>query len=311
MIDLTSENIRKTAKATGFIKDNLEKVMRLIDILETIFLTKWKDKFVLKGGTAINMFYMGMPRLSVDIDLDYIGKSKEEMLADKEAIATYLKNSLYQKYYSFSNASKSYYGLDSYVLQYLNNAGNKDVIKIEINYLDRTHIFPVNQKNVNVLGYKGTTKISILNKYELYGSKLAALIDRSKPRDVYDVYQMIKSHLLENTEILKKCLIFYNCIGGDANIIDFNIDKFDAMSKRDFDRMLKPMLSKDEKFDYKKTIGEIQQFLKKLLCFTDDERLFVEEFKNKKYKPEKLFDDQNVISRLCWHPMAIWRCDSK
>lgn len=83
------------------------------------------------------------------------------------------------------------------------------------------------------------------------------------------------------------------------------------MSKRDFDRMLKPMLSKDEKFDYKKTIGEIQQFLKKLLCFTDDERLFVEEFKNKKYKPEKLFDDQNVISRLCWHPMAIWRCDSK
>lgn len=310
MIDLTSENIRKTAKATGFIKDNVEKVMRLIDILETIFLTKWKDKFVLKGGTAINMFYMGMPRLSVDIDLDYIGKSKEEMLADKEAIATYLKNSLYQKYYSFSNANKSYYGLDSYVLQYLNNAGNKDVIKIEINYLDRTHIFPVNQKNVNVLGYKGTTKISILNEYELYGSKLAALIDRSKPRDVYDVYQMIKSHLLENTEILKKCLIFYNCIGGDANIIDFNIDKFDAMSKRDFDRMLKPMLSKDEKFDYKKTIGEIQQFLKKLLCFTDDERLFVEEFK-KKYKPEKLFDDQNVISRLCWHPMAIWRCDSK
>lgn len=285
--------------------------MRLIDILETIFLTKWKDKFVLKGGTAINMFYMGMPRLSVDIDLDYIGKSKEEMLVDKEAIATYLKNSFYQKYYSFSNASKSYYGLDSYVLQYLNNAGNKDVIKIEINYLDRTHIFPVNQKNVNVLGYKGTTKISILNEYELYGSKLAALIDRSKPRDVYDVYQMIKSHLLENTEILKKCLIFYNCIGGDANIIDFNIDKFDAMSKRDFDRMLKPMLSKDEKFDYKKTIGEIQQFLKKLLCFTDDERLFVEEFKNKKYKPEKLFDDQNVISRLCWHPMAIWRCDSK
>lgn len=51
--------------------------MRLIDILETIFLTKWKDKFVLKGGTAINMFYMGMPRLSVDIDLNYIGKSKE------------------------------------------------------------------------------------------------------------------------------------------------------------------------------------------------------------------------------------------
>lgn len=42
MIDLTSENIRKIAKATGFIKDNVEKVMRLIDILElSIYLKQF------------------------------------------------------------------------------------------------------------------------------------------------------------------------------------------------------------------------------------------------------------------------------
>ena len=46
MIDLTSDNIRAIAKTTGFIKDNVEKVMRLIDILEEIFSTKWKDKLV-------------------------------------------------------------------------------------------------------------------------------------------------------------------------------------------------------------------------------------------------------------------------
>lgn len=109
MIDLTSDNIRAIAKTTGFIKDNVEKVMRLIDILEEIFSTKWKDKLVLKGGTAINMFYMDMPRLSVDIDLDYMGNDREEMLADKEALAIYLKNSLFQKNYSLSNASKSYF----------------------------------------------------------------------------------------------------------------------------------------------------------------------------------------------------------
>lgn len=37
MIDLTADNIRAIAKTTGFIKDNVEKVMRLIDILEAIF----------------------------------------------------------------------------------------------------------------------------------------------------------------------------------------------------------------------------------------------------------------------------------
>src|SRR5690554_2539197 len=30
------------------------------------------DVFALKGGTAINLFYRGMPRLSVDIDLTYL-----------------------------------------------------------------------------------------------------------------------------------------------------------------------------------------------------------------------------------------------
>lgn len=311
MIDLTADNIRKTAKVTGFIKDNVEKVMRLIDILETVFSTKWKDKLVLKGGTAINMFYMGMSRLSIDIDLDYIGIDREEMLADKETLATYLKDSLFQKNYSLSNASKSYFGLDSYVLQYLNNAGNRDVIKIEINYLNRTHIFPVNKKKVDVLGYKGETEISVLNEYELYGSKLAALIDRSKPRDVYDVYRMIQSCILKDTETLKKCLIFYNCVGGDASILDFHIDKFNIMSKRDFDRMLKPMLLKSEKFDYKTAINEIQQYLDKLLCFTAAERLFVEEFRDKKYFPEKLFESNSIVLRLAWHPMAFWKCGKK
>ncbi|MHB1664461.1 MAG: nucleotidyl transferase AbiEii/AbiGii toxin family protein [bacterium] len=30
------------------------------------------DRFALKGGTAINLFFRNMPRLSVDIDLVYL-----------------------------------------------------------------------------------------------------------------------------------------------------------------------------------------------------------------------------------------------
>jgi hypothetical protein len=39
--------------------------------------------FALKGGTAINLFYRGMPRLSVDIDLTYLPvRSRAESLAE-------------------------------------------------------------------------------------------------------------------------------------------------------------------------------------------------------------------------------------
>ena len=72
MINLSQKNVVKIAKETNFIKDNVEKVMRLADILEFVFTSKWKDKLALKGGTAINMFYPNLPRLSVDIDLTYI-----------------------------------------------------------------------------------------------------------------------------------------------------------------------------------------------------------------------------------------------
>ena len=125
MINLAQKNVVKIAKETNFIKDNVEKVMRLADILEFVFTSKWKDKLALKGGTAINLFYRELPRLSVDIDLDYIGDTKEEMEKDKEELWNFLQMALFQKNYSLSPQSKRYFALDSAVFQYINNAGNQ------------------------------------------------------------------------------------------------------------------------------------------------------------------------------------------
>jgi hypothetical protein len=35
---------------------------------------------VLKGGTALNLFVLDVPRLSVDIDLNYIGAADRETM---------------------------------------------------------------------------------------------------------------------------------------------------------------------------------------------------------------------------------------
>ena len=85
--------LEKVARETGFIRDNLEKVIRLSNILEFLVSDdNLKGKVVLKGGTAINLTVFDMPRLSVDIDLDYCCNSdKDTMMADRAALIPVLK----------------------------------------------------------------------------------------------------------------------------------------------------------------------------------------------------------------------------
>ena len=84
MINLSQKNVVKIAKETNIINHRRRKGYEPCNILEFVFTSKWKDKLVLKGGTAINLFYRELPRLSVDIYLYYIGDTKEEMEKDEE-----------------------------------------------------------------------------------------------------------------------------------------------------------------------------------------------------------------------------------
>lgn len=71
---LSSDRLLQEANATGFRPESLEKVLRLIGLLNAIFrLPDLASRLVLKGGTALNLFLFDLPRLSVDIDQNYIG----------------------------------------------------------------------------------------------------------------------------------------------------------------------------------------------------------------------------------------------
>lgn len=51
----------------------LEKVTRLLEILERLDKQDGvRDRYALKGGTALNLFVLPLPRLSVDIDLNFV-----------------------------------------------------------------------------------------------------------------------------------------------------------------------------------------------------------------------------------------------
>ena len=85
----TSEKeLMKEAEKTGFRPEIMEKVWHLMAILDGISVHPFlKDRLVLKGGTALNLFFFDLPRLSVDIDLNYVGKlDRQEMLLERPEV---------------------------------------------------------------------------------------------------------------------------------------------------------------------------------------------------------------------------------
>ena len=81
-MEISKKELLREALETGFRPEIMEKVWHLMAILNGISIHPFlKDRLVLKGGPALNLFFFDLPRLSVDIDLNYVGKySREEML---------------------------------------------------------------------------------------------------------------------------------------------------------------------------------------------------------------------------------------
>ena len=79
--------------ASGFAAVTVEKVERLLEVLAALREDPMLGTaFVLHGGTALNVFADDLPRLSVDIDLMYVGRRDvSEMLAERPRIDARLR----------------------------------------------------------------------------------------------------------------------------------------------------------------------------------------------------------------------------
>ena len=71
-MNLTPQAIAREVAATGFSAGLLEKVFRLMALLDALSSHPFlKTRIALKGGTALNLFHFDVPRLSVDIERKY------------------------------------------------------------------------------------------------------------------------------------------------------------------------------------------------------------------------------------------------
>ena len=303
--------IDELATKFNFIRDNVEKVIRLCDILKFINNEPTlSQNLVLKGGTAINLLIMPVPRLSVDIDLDFTEScDRPTMLRQRKSITTLLQSYLFSNGYRLMPRSKSPFSVDSWIFQYTNTIGNLDNIKVEINYSMRCHLLPTEGRFIQLPIY-ADVNVRSLSLVELYASKIKALLERGAARDLFDVHNMIQSNIINDSQkqLLRKCVVFYAVVGGNSTPSDeFSMKAIECLQFKQIRATLFPVLKKGTFYDLEAIKKNVCDYLKDLMVLSDTERQFIKQFNSGEYKPELLFDDMEIIKRVNSHPMAIWK----
>lgn len=305
----------KKAEELGFIRDTLEKVTRLADILEYLNTNSLlKESLALKGGTAINLTVFNLPRLSVDIDLDYMkSESKEQMMKNRDIINSDIDRYMTAQGYNKSPKTKNPLSLDSWVYTYINGGGNKDNIKIEVNYSLRNHILPSEERPIITEQFSSDYKVNSLAVIEIFASKFNALLSRAAARDLYDIGNMIKFGLFDESEqdLLRKCIVFYAAISSKKINKTFDVKLIDTLNIHKIRTDLLPVLRKRDDFDLEVTKKAVKKYVTELMVLTKPEKEFLDHFENKEYVPQLLFEDADIIERIENHPMALWKIKSE
>lgn len=314
MFSYTKKEIVILSKKLNVQKQTLERVLRLIDILEFINEDEYlKGKLLLKGGTAINLTFYDYLRLSVDIDLDYVGSiDKEQMLVDRTIIEKKILNYMQQVNMQYRrDKTKRTHALDSFVFNYSNMFNATDMIKIEINYMDRIHLFDYEKRSIT-LPLTNSIEVLTLNKFDLFASKMSALVYRTTIRDIYDVNNMIKNKTINSDELVlfRKCFIFYLLLSSEDKI-DIKL-LFDECKTRMISfigsrvpQYLTSTLKLNEEFDIRSAVDNINLLLDEFsenIC--DNEIAFIKDFPNTSLQ---LFDDLIIDEKIRLHPMIKWK----
>lgn len=185
------ETLERIASETGHQPATLEKVLRLLDILQMIAEDEnLSTAFVLKGGTALNVFYLKLDRLSVDIDLNYVGSAAQDtMLAERPMLETTLNRILASQGYQVRRQPVDHAG-GKWVARYQSSLGGNANLEVDVNYMMRVPLFGVQRMDSIKLGNYQAFNVPVLDIHEVAAGKLAALLDRQAGRDLFDARRL-------------------------------------------------------------------------------------------------------------------------
>lgn len=181
----------RVADASGYPLASLERVFRLTALLVDI-VARVPDELLLRGGTALNLLHLDAPRLSIDLDLDFVGAvDAGEAQQRRPALLAELEELAGETGYRVERSRQSY-ALAHLILRYENAAGRTEALKLDLNFLDRVPVLePVLLPLRHPFGDDlPAPPVQTFALEELAASKIIALARRGLARDLFDVAEL-------------------------------------------------------------------------------------------------------------------------
>lgn len=163
--------------------------------------------FALKGGTAINLFVRELPRLSVDLDLVYLPMtSRDEALSDIHSSLGRIADAVGEKLGNV-HVTRSWKNKED-ALRLVVQEGTAQV-KIELSPVLRSTVCEPERREVSshVEDEFGYAEALVLSFPELYAGKICAALDRQHPRDLFDMWLLLKNEGI--TSDIRKLFLVY------------------------------------------------------------------------------------------------------
>ena len=209
----SAQTLQRLANETGLQAGTLEKVLRLLDVLQEIARDPiLANRLVLKGGTALNVFHLALDRLSVDIDLNYVGAlDRADMEADRPEVDAALNRLLTAQGYTIRRQPDDHAG-GKWIGRFASAMGGGGSLEVDINYMSRQPLFGAVKMDSVDLGGVRASGVAVLDLHEVVAGKLVALIDRNAARDLFDARRILDIDGLDWAKI-KAAMLAYGAAG--------------------------------------------------------------------------------------------------
>lgn len=310
---LSREQLQRAASETGFPTHSLEKVWNLVRLLNAMAAHPFLGpRVALKGGTALNLFIFQLPRLSVDIDVNYIGGADlATVMAERPKVDEAIAQIASRLGLSVKRAPVGHGG-GKWRLSYTSALGRPALIEFDVNYLLRVPLWDMERRDSQEFLGDRARRINVLDPHELAAGKLAALLSRRASRDLFDARELLARGSFD-PEKLRVAFVVY----GGINRVDWRTVSIStaATTPDDVKRQLLPMLRQhirpadsDVERWTSALIDETRALLNAVLPLNQAEAYFIERLnRSGEIEAAVLTSDAELQRRIEHHPGLQWK----